>query len=287
MAPEPPELELAVRPPPPPKPVKPRAKPQEEAPLELAVDPRELVAQRAAESHGGPGYGLPGYGAGAPAAARGPAAAASAPVLRGAPASIPGPPRALAAPPRAPYGAPPVPGAHAAAGVADLDMDARVLADFGEPPRTWILAPLYAWRVLRRQRELRAALVGRRTESEHAATQLDDALVAFTERVRPVAEKHQTYAVALEDLARAEDVLRSRDRVLGAEQDAQKERLSQVDGRMSKLEAELAQAHVEERVAATELSGAQGALAREEAKLKRAEAELKAALARVGGGAGG
>jgi hypothetical protein len=251
-----PELELDVPARPPPKPVKARAKPNEEAPLELAVDPRELVAQRAAESRSAPGYGLPGYGAGA------------SPLVR-MPLAAPG------------GGAPLQPG------VADVDLDARVLAGFGEPPRSWVLAPLYAWRVLRRRRELKAALVGRRSEAEHAASELEDALVAFTERVRPAAEKQPTYAAALEDLARAEEVLRSRDRVLGAEQDAQKARLSQVDGRMSKLEGELAQAHVDERTVATELSGAQGGLAREEAKLKRAESELKAAMQKAGNGAGG
>jgi hypothetical protein len=247
-----PELELDVRAPPPPKPAKLRAPKQDDAPLELAVDPRDLVAQRAAEPRGESGREPPGYGAGAPLLPRGPAIAASAPVV-----------------------------------VADIDLDARVLAGFGQPPRSWILTPFYAWRVLRRQRELKAALVGRRSEAEHAGGELEDALVAFTERVRPAAEKQQTYAAAFEDLVRAEDVLRSRDRVLAAEQDAQKERLSQVDGRMSKLEGELAQAHVDEHTAATELTAAQGALAREEAKLKRAETELKAALQRSGSGAGG
>jgi hypothetical protein len=138
--------------------------------------------------------------------------------------------------------------------------------------------------VLRRQRELRTALVARKTEAEHAAVVLEDALVAFAERARPVAEKQAAYAVALEDLARAEDVLRSRDKVLAAEQDAQKARLAQVDARLTGLEAELAQAQIDERVAAEQLSASQGALAREEAKATRAEAELKAARQRESGG---
>jgi hypothetical protein len=171
--------------------------------------------------------------------------------------------------------------------VGDVEGDARVLADYGEPPRTWIFAPLYAWRVLKRQRELRAALAARRTEAEHAAGVLEDALVAFAERTRPAAEKQPAYAVALEDLQRAEDVLRSRDKVLAAEQDAQKARLAQVDARLAKLQEELLAAQSEERTTAQELSGAQGALAREEAKLARAEAELQAAAKRETGGTRG
>jgi chromosome segregation ATPase len=160
---------------------------------------------------------------------------------------------------------------------SDVESDARVLADFGEPPRSWLTAPLYAWRVLRRQRELKTALAGRRTEAEHAAAELEGALVAFAERVRPAAEKLAAYQPALAELVRAEENLRSRDQVLAAEQDARKARLGQVDARLAKLEGELAQAHEGERLAAQELAAAQGALAREEAHLRRAEVELRAA----------
>jgi hypothetical protein len=252
------ELELDVRPAPAPRAAKSRSKPEEEMPLELAIDPRALVQQRSAESRGP--SAPPVY------------AAASAPVMRGAPAT-------LASYPRPPAG--PVQPA-----LSDLEVDARVLAEYGEPPRSWILAPFYAWKVLRRQRGLKGALAGRRAEAEHAGTAHEDALVAFLERVRPAAEKQPTYAAALEDLSRAEDTLRSRDRVLATDQDAHGARLAQVDGRIGKLEADLVQAQTDERVAATELSSAQGSLAREEAKLKRAESELKAAVGRGGSGGG-
>jgi hypothetical protein len=169
----------------------------------------------------------------------------------------------------------------------DVHDDARVLADYGEPPRSALRAPLYAWRVLKRQRELRTAHRARRVEAEHAASVLEDALVAFAARARPAAERQAAYAGVLEDLQRAEDLLRSRDEVLAAEQDAQKARLAQVDARLAKLEEELTQAHTDERMTAQELSSAQGALAREDAKLKRAEVELRAAQQREPGGTGG
>jgi hypothetical protein len=260
------ELELDVRARPAAKPAAPRKKAEESLPLELAVDPRELVAQRAAEGHG-PAMS-PMHGAATPLGYPGGhglgGAAASAQVVRGAPVQ-----------PRA---------GHHGLGETELELDARALADFGDPPRSWLFAPVYAWRVLRRQRELKRANAARQAEAEHAASVLEDALVDFAGRARPAAEKQAAYAVALEDLQRAEDVLRSRDKVLAAEQDAQKARMAQVDARLAKLEEEMLEAQTAERLTAQELTSTQTALEREEAKLKRAEAELKAAQQRDSAG---
>jgi hypothetical protein len=161
--------------------------------------------------------------------------------------------------------------------VVDLGADARLLADYGEPPRHWFQAPLYAWRVIKRRRELRAALAKRREEATRTATEAEDALVTFAERTRSAAEQQPAYGPALKELRRAEEILRSRDKVLAAEQDAQSARLAQVDARLAKLEEELAQARAEERTVAAEVSAAQAALARQEAKLKKAESELRTA----------
>ena len=108
-------------------------------------------------------------------------------------------------------------------------------------------------------------------------TSLEDSLVAFAERVRPTAEGHEPYAPMLDQVKRAEDALRSRDRVLAADQDAQTGRLASVDAQLSKLEADLAKAQAEERAVLTEIASSQGALSRAEAKAKRAESELRAA----------
>src|SRR5882672_1330275 len=78
--------------------------------------------------------------------------------------------------------------------VGDLAFDAHLLADYGAPPRHVILSPVYAWRVLRRQRELRRAIVVRREEAARAASEAEDALVAFVDRVRPATEKLSPYA---------------------------------------------------------------------------------------------
>lgn len=257
------ELDLRARPSQP-RPSQPKMQAQEPLTLELAIDPRELVQSRSSPTS---------------APAWPPVTAASSAVVARAPAAyatVGG--AAFHGRGRNPQLTP----------VDDADYDARVLADLGAPPSSWIEAPRYAWRVLRRQRELRAALGARRAEAEHAATAVEDALVVFAERARAAAEKGKDYAVALEDLQRAEDVLRSRDRVLAAEQDAQRARQQQVADRVAKLEADLLAARDEERVCASELAATQSALAREEAKLKRADAELKAAQQSEsrGGGSG-
>lgn len=254
-----PDLELGARPKAAAKPAKPKVQ-QEELSLELAVDPRELVAQRSAVAP------LAGQAPTPPA----PAAYATAPVARGGQAAP------LARPP-APHAMAPRPG-HPMQAQSDLETDALVLADYGDAPSSWIFAPMYAWRVLKRQRELKTALAVRKQEAEHAQTALEDALVALAERARPLAEKTQTYLMALEEVSRAEDMLRSRDRVLAAEQDAQRQRLLQVDARVGKAEGDLAAAQANERGVAGELASAQGALARAEAKLKKAEGELKAVV---------
>jgi hypothetical protein len=173
------------------------------------------------------------------------------------------------------------------ASVGDVAFDARLLADYGDPPGHWLGLPMYAWRVLKRRRELRRGLAGRREEAKRAAGEVEDALVAFAERVRPVAEKHAEFARGIEELRGAEDVLRSRDRVLASEQDAQTARLAAVDARLAKLEAELAHAQAEERTIAGELASAQAALARGESKLRRAESELRSAQQRETDGSHG
>jgi hypothetical protein len=170
------------------------------------------------------------------------------------------------------------------AAAQDVASDAMLLADYGPPPRHWLFSPLYAWRVLKRRRELKAAWAGRREEAARTANEAEDALIAFGERVRTSAERVPSYASMLQELRQSEETLRSRDRVLASEQDAQNARLSQVDARLSTFEAELALAQSEERAIASELSTSQATLAREEARLKRAEIELRAAQQRAGGG---
>jgi len=158
----------------------------------------------------------------------------------------------------------------ATASVGDLVFDARLLADYGEPHRNWLLWPLYSWRVFWRRRELRRALLVRREEARRTAQEVDDALVAIAEQTRPIVQGEKAFETAIENLRQAEGLLRSRDQVFAAEQDAQNARLAQVDARLRALDADLANAQAEERGIAAELGAAQATVAREEAAHKRA-----------------
>ena len=154
--------------------------------------------------------------------------------------------------------------------VGDLAFDAKLLADFGEPAKSWLLWPLYALRVLRRRRELSRALVVRREEAARTAKEVDDALVAIAEQTRSIVQGLPSFESLIDELVRAEGLLRSRDQVFAAEQDAQNARLAQVDARLRALEEELARVQSEEREITAELASAQTAVAREEAARKRA-----------------
>ncbi|MGA7119560.1 MAG: hypothetical protein WBY94_05640 [Polyangiaceae bacterium] len=182
-----PELELDVRSVPAPKP-KPRSVEVPQRPLELAVDPRTLVQERAS---------------------------LRSPIL-GAPLA------GLASP-------------------AQIAFDGRLLADFGQPPRHPLLSPLYAYRVLRRRRALRPALADKRAAAARAREKVEEALLSFAERVRAAGEKADEYAQAFAELRDAEEVLRVREGELALDQVAQTARLSQVQSRISTLQADLAE----------------------------------------------
>ena len=165
----------------------------------------------------------------------------------------------------------------------DVHADAELLADYGEAPKHWLWTARYAWRVLTRRRVLGRAVAVRRNEASRARSEVEDALVVFAEHARTTAEGRPDYADAVEELRRTEGVLRSRDRVLAAENDAHSARLASVDAQIARVEAEREQARSDERAAATQLTSAQAELGRAEAGLKRAESELRAAQQRESG----
>jgi hypothetical protein len=167
--------------------------------------------------------------------------------------------------------------------VDDVWADARLLGNYGEPPKGWLQTGFYAWRVVRRRRELRAALDVRRQEAARAQEDLDDALVALAALVRPLLAEHPDYAEAVDRLRHAEGVLDARHRILAADTEVDAVRLAAADLDIAKLDAERAQAQIEERVTATDLAEAQAELAREEVLLKRAESELRARQRRPDG----
>jgi hypothetical protein len=166
---------------------------------------------------------------------------------------------------------------------ADDALEARSLADYGDAPKNIFYAPLYAYRVLKRQADLKKALIGRREEANVALAAAEDAMVSLGERVRPRAASDPACSAILSALKQAEELVRSRDHSLAREQDAHNERLASMDARAVKLEQELLAAKAEERKTAAEHADAVATLQRAEAKLKRAEIELRALQAAQSG----
>ncbi len=168
----------------------------------------------------------------------------------------------------------------------DDELAARTLANYGAPPAGALLAPLYAYKVYKRRKELAVALRGRREELELAALKLDDGLVALGERARATAAGDEKAKTTLEALATAEKLLRSRDQSLAREHDQHKERIASLDQRLAGVESELGQAQGGERAVSAELADAQTQLQRAEARLKQAESEIKAITSRERGAKG-
>jgi hypothetical protein len=164
-------------------------------------------------------------------------------------------------------------------GGGDLDEKQAIadVADYGPPPKSWIQAPFYTYRVRARQKELGAALVGRKEDAASARLSLEETLVSLVERVRPALEKNGAYHRDFVALREAEDRVRLQDAAVADEHGAHAERLRSIDARLSKVEEELERAHDDEVAAVAELEKVKEALARAESKAKRAEIEQRAA----------
>jgi hypothetical protein len=259
-----PDIELELPAPPPPKPKLVTSKRNdEELKIDLAVDPEDLRAPAPIASSGG-SFPPPRTSSAPIALAQSPARTVA---MSGAPlanrtSTIPTPLE------------------------NDDELAARTLANYGVPPAGALFAPLYAYKVYKRRKELALALRGRREELELAARKLDDGLVALGERARATAAGDENAKKTLESLAAAEKLLRSRDQSLAREHDQHKERIASLDQRLAGVESELGQAQSSERGVAAELADAQTQLQRAEARLKQAENEIKAITSRERGAKG-
>jgi hypothetical protein len=156
--------------------------------------------------------------------------------------------------------------------------EARVLANFGDPPRHWWQTPLYAWRVRQRLAELRAELAERERRSERATAAAEQALVALGQRARGTAEKIPAYGRTVDGIRMQEQTLRQKDTALMAETDAHNKKLSLIDSKIAECHTQLGTVQAEERRIADELAMSQAAVQRAEAKLKRLDIELRSVL---------
>jgi hypothetical protein len=164
------------------------------------------------------------------------------------------------------------------------EREARALANYGEPPASLLKTPMYAYRVLRRRKQLKKLAEGKRKEAERADAAAEDALMAFAEIVRPTAERFGgSYDLAFEAVRAAERVLGERDAVLAAETDAHNQKKADIDARLTDQEAQLTQIQIEERQISGELAEAEALLRRAETRAKHADLEMKSAMAQAQG----
>lgn len=161
------------------------------------------------------------------------------------------------------------------------EAEASDLADYGDRPRSFWQAPLYAYRVRTRQSEIRRQLAERRRDLARAREACEEAKVAFAERARPVAQKIEVFATLLEPIATTEKVMLERDTALSAEMEAHRGQLRVIDERVVQLEAELAEAKSDEHRMEDRLAEAEAVRQRAEARLKRAEIEIRNVGARA------
>jgi hypothetical protein len=164
------------------------------------------------------------------------------------------------------------------------DPAAHDFADFGDPPASFWLAPLYALRVYVRRTEIAKELHTRQEDFAMAKKAIEDALVTLGTRARRAAEPVSIYRGNLTAITAAEELLRTRDGQLSASMDAQSKRVTDVDAKISLLEEKLAGALTEQKRLEAELRAVQERLQRQKAQ----DGATRDALgASAGGGAGG
>jgi hypothetical protein len=153
-------------------------------------------------------------------------------------------------------------------------------ADYGDPPRSFWLAPLYALRVHARRAEIARELATRQEDFTHAKKAIEDALVTLAGRARRAAEPVSSYRGSLTAITAAEELLRTRDGQLSSSMDAQNKRVSEVDAKISLLEEKLASALTEQKRLEAELRSVQERMQRRSAQ----EVATRDALASSAGG---
>ena len=151
--------------------------------------------------------------------------------------------------------------------------EARALADYGPPPNAVWLAPLYAYRVLSRRRDLQRLLAQKRVEAEACARRAEDGWVAFGERARELLERNG--GRGLDQVVAAEQVLRGRDGALAGAMDAYKAELAVVDERLGGAEGDLARVSQDQERLVALCEAADEDRKRADAKVKRLDIEVR------------
>lgn len=181
------------------------------------------------------------------------------------------------------------PGAGARPGLDEDGLDPyeiRAYADYGDPPEAFYLAPLYALRVHKRRKELMAELDTRMGAVKEITDRIEDAVIAFGERVRPIAAENPVYMRAVAPIDEAERLLRTRDAGLAGEVQAYEATARSVDAKLNELEAKLHRIEQSAAALEAELERLEDQKKRAEARAKRADMERRNAERGIAAGEG-
>ena len=155
-------------------------------------------------------------------------------------------------------------------------VEVAILADYCDSPRAAQLTPAYAFRVFKRQRELKRQLLAVSTECERAQVELETTLADLSRAVRPEAERVQSlrrFFTPLLEIEQArsqhEQALSSFDAQLSAES-------AQIDLALGQIATEIGAARERERNAVRVHDERQACALRADAKRKRVQIEMRA-----------
>ncbi|MBI3201732.1 MAG: hypothetical protein HYZ29_09335 [Myxococcales bacterium] len=179
--------------------------------------------------------------------------APQAPAAPSAPSTTPGAP--------APSLAPALPSVEASA--------VALVARYGPAPSAIYLAPLYAFRVLTRQRELRAELARLNGEIAAQDRKLDELLASLASDLRATLEGDSRFSAAYEPVRQLEGIAQERGAVLSQTNQQLDAQNAQLEQQLQAIQAQLPPLEAERDRAAAEVAEREAVLARVAAKQKR------------------
>ncbi len=209
----------------------------------------------------------------APASSRGAAAPSS------SPGGTPAPPSGQPGTPRpAPAARPtPAPAVSVRPAVFVDPIDVVAFANYGAAPRAWFEAPIYAVRVMQRQRDLGRELARQRKLASDADDAVVERMARAAEALRGRIDPEHPAIGLYGQLGKYDELTQSRSVALHETSRQYAEQLAQVDERMSAEEEQRSKLARLVEDAALELGRLSAERARNEAKSKRIEIELRSA----------
>ncbi len=173
------------------------------------------------------------------------------------------------------------PGPAAGEGIEIDPFEVRALADYGPDPKGIVAAVPYAFRVLRRQRDLKRALEGVRRNLRDAEAKRDERLIELGTLLKPIILGNAEYASIASSLGSAEKLVSEREQALAETNSAFRDKAKAIDEQIVQLDPTLAAARatIDEKQRAFE--DADRLRQKHEARRKRVEIDVRGAQAKL------